>query len=100
MTSLAELPVPICSYAEQKVIVSELEASLSVIDRLKDSIHATLQKTEKLRQSILKRAFEGRLVPQDPNDEPASKLLERIKIEHEREEQMPHRGSQHRRVFV
>lgn len=37
----------------------------------------------RLRQSILKRAFEGRLVPQDPNDEPAEKLLERIKAERE-----------------
>jgi len=40
-----------------------------------------VRQAERLRQSILKRAFEGRLVPQDPNDEPAEKLLERIKAE-------------------
>ena len=41
---------------------------------------ANLARAERLRQAILKRAFEGRLVPQDPNDEPASALLERIGV--------------------
>ena len=43
----------------------------------------SLKQSERLRQSILKKAFEGRLVPQDPSDEPAEKLLERIKREKE-----------------
>ena len=50
---------------------------------MEQTIEESLQKAEALRQSILKKAFEGRLVPQDPNDEPAEKLLERIRVERE-----------------
>ena len=44
-------------------------------------ITENLEKAEQLKQSILKKAFEGRLVPQDPTDEPASVLLQKIKTE-------------------
>jgi len=44
-------------------------------------VGSSLKQAERLRMSILKRAFEGKLVPQDPDDEPAEKLLERIKKE-------------------
>lgn len=52
-----------------------------MIALLEVSLEASLKRAERLRQSILKRAFEGKFVPQDPNDEPASVLLERIRAE-------------------
>lgn len=75
------LVFPICSIAEQKTICSEIDSKFSVIDNLEETIIIGLQKSEALRQSILKKAFEGKLVPQDTNDEPASELLKRIKAE-------------------
>ncbi len=74
-------PVPICSIHEQIEIVSFLESKLTITDQLEKTITIALQQSEILRQSILKKAFSGQLVDQDPNDEPASILLERIKAE-------------------
>ena len=74
------IPIP-KTLAEQELIISEIESRLSVCDKIEESIEQGLQQAEALRQSILKKAFEGKLVPQDLNDEPASLLLERIKSE-------------------
>ena len=52
-----------------------------MIERNERELDAALQRSEALRQSILKRAFSGRLVPQDPADEPASTLLARLRTE-------------------
>ncbi|WP_082879604.1 restriction endonuclease subunit S [Methylomonas methanica] len=73
------LPLPCLE--EQKVISNLLDSSLSNIDQLDQTITTALQQAEALRQSILKKAFSGQLVPQDPSDEPASVLLERIRAE-------------------
>ena len=67
--------------SEQTQIVAEIESRLSVCDKIEESISTSLLQAEALRQSILKKAFEGNLVAQDPNDEPASNLLKKIKAE-------------------
>jgi type I restriction enzyme S subunit len=73
--------VPLASLSEQHTIVAEIESRLSVCDKIEETIEQSLKQAESLRQSILKKAFEGKLVPQDPNDEPASVLLERIRLD-------------------
>lgn len=65
--------------AEQAEIVAEVDRRLSVADAAEQQVEHALQRAARLRQAILKRAFEGNLVLQDPSDEPAAALLERIK---------------------
>jgi len=76
--------VPLPPLAEQHQIVAEVERYLSVIQQAEVAIETSLKRIERARQSILERAFSGRLVPQDPHDEPASVLLERIQEERTR----------------
>jgi len=66
---------------EQQQIIFEVEWRLSVADEMEKTVETSLKQAERLRQSIQKRAFEGKLVQQDPNDEPVEKLLERIRAE-------------------
>jgi type I restriction enzyme S subunit len=75
------LPIPIAPLAEQAEIVRMLAETLPNIDSLESDIDTNLQKAEALRQSILKKAFAGELVPQDPKDEPAAVLLARIRAQ-------------------
>ena len=77
------MTLPIAPLNEQEQIVLEIETRFSEAENLEKTIDLSLNQAESLRQSILKKAFEGRLVPQDPNDEPAVKLLVRIKDEKE-----------------
>ena len=60
-TVLSMLPIPLVSVAQQKEIVAEIEAKLSVCDSIEKTVDTTLQQAEALRQSILKKAFEGGL---------------------------------------
>ena len=85
-SQLAEFALPLPPLGEQHRIVAEVERRLSVIDELESIIAANLKRAERLRQSILKRAFEGKLLYQDPKDEPASVLLERIRAERQFEQ--------------
>lgn len=80
---LSNYPFPYCSLAEQEQVVQILEEKISKIERSESEISMNLKKAELLRQSILKKAFSGQLVPQDPEDEPASELLKKIAIEKE-----------------
>jgi type I restriction enzyme S subunit len=76
--SVAELPVPVPPLAEQKRIVGESQRLMSVVDSLETITIAATQRSTVLRSSILKAAFSGRLAHQDPDDEPASLVLERV----------------------
>lgn len=80
-TDVSMTPIPLAQLIEQSVISESLEAKLSEIDQLDQTITTSLQQAGTLRQSILKKAFSGQLVPQDPNDQSASELLARIKTE-------------------
>ena len=83
LSLIHRMPIPLPPLAEQRRIVAEVERRLSVIRQAGAAVGVNLVRAERLRQSILKQAFSGKLVPQDPNDEPASVLLESIRVERE-----------------
>ena len=81
LSLVRQISIPLPPLAEQQRIVAELERILSVIQNAETTVLANLKRVWRLRQSTLKRAFSGRLVPQDPSDEPAKVLLEHILAE-------------------
>lgn len=91
MATIRQTPIAFPSVAEQNQIVREIESRLSVCDKVEQSISEALEKAEALRQSILKKAFEGKLLSeeeiakckQEADYEPASELLKKIKAKKE-----------------
>ncbi|MBW6484419.1 MAG: restriction endonuclease subunit S [Vicingaceae bacterium] len=89
LTTLENLVIPFCSLQEQNQIVQEIESRLSVCDKMEQSITESIEKAEALRQSFLKKAFEGKLLSQaeiefckkETDYEPASELLKKIQAE-------------------
>ena len=77
-------PISLPSIEEQKEIVCRIESLFKLADSIQNQQSKIQNQIETLNQSILAKAFRGELVPQDPNDEPASVLLEKIKAEREK----------------
>lgn len=91
-TELGALTVPLFEIDEQAEIVRRIESAFGWLDRMATDHAAAARLLPKLDAAILAKAFRGKLVPQDPNDEPAAKLLERIKAEREAEGTKPKSG--------
>lgn len=81
LTMFKSFPIPVPTLDEQREIVSRVESLFSIADKIEAQYQSLKAKIDALPQAILAKAFKGELVPQDPNDEPASVLLERIKGE-------------------
>ena len=78
---MSEMPVPFTSFDEQNEIVRRIERAFAWIGRLASEASDARKLIDQLDQAILAKAFQGELVPQEPTDEPASVLLERIRAE-------------------
>jgi len=81
---IRQIRVPVPPRAEVERILQALDGFSSQSLAVEATVEGSTKRCTRLRQSILKAAFEGKLVPQDPNDEPASVLLERIRAEREK----------------
>ncbi|MDM8516325.1 restriction endonuclease subunit S [Desulfobacterales bacterium HSG16] len=76
-----DIDIPLPPFEEQKEIVRQVDNLFTIADNLETHYQNAKAKVDKLTQSVLAKAFRGELVPQDSNDEPAEKLLERIQEE-------------------
>jgi type I restriction enzyme S subunit len=83
LSVLETLAFPLPPEIEQEELAEILEDQLSVIEHLEADLEAKVKSAQSLRQSLLRHAFTGQLVPQDPNDEPATELMQRIAAERE-----------------
>lgn len=89
LENVGDISIPFCDKTEQIQIIKVIESRLSVCDKVEQNISEALEKAEALRQSILKKAFEGKLLSeadiakckQEADYEPASELLKKIKAE-------------------
>ncbi|WP_052321215.1 restriction endonuclease subunit S [Pseudomonas fluorescens] len=82
LADVKRLPVALPPYEEQIEILRRVEQLLAYADQLEAKVASAKSRIDNLTHSILVKAFRGELVPQDPNDEPASVLLERIQAQH------------------
>jgi type I restriction enzyme, S subunit len=82
--SVAHLPLPVPPLEEQEEIVRVLHDRFAAITRLEKEVSAANSALDVLDAAVLAKAFRGELAPQDPNEEPASALLERIRAEREK----------------
>jgi type I restriction enzyme, S subunit len=89
LTALRRFPVPVPPADEQAAIIELLDEKLPNIEHALELIEKNFARAKRLRQSILKDAFEGKLAEQDASDEPASKLLDRIQRERAVEDAKP-----------
>jgi len=83
-----KIPIPIPSISEQNFILQIIDQYFSIVDKEFETINYLLEQSKNLRQSILKKAFEGKLVPQYPNEESAEILLENIKNQKSNKEKL------------
>lgn len=90
---IRKIALPLPPQAEINHIISSLEQNFVAINEQSISIKTSLKQSAAQRKNILKAAFSGQLVPQDPNDEPASVLLERIKAERVAQEKTPKKAN-------
>ncbi len=80
---LASMNFPVPPLSEQKRIVNKIETCFKKVDATDEALNKAEVLIGKYKEALLAKAFRGELVPQDPNDEPASQLLERIRTERE-----------------
>jgi len=97
VAKVSRIEVPLPPLDEQRAIVAEVERRLAVADRTAAEIDVQLARAARLRQAILGRAFEGKLVAQDPDDEPASVMLERVRAERAATSDLASKSSRSRR---